>query len=70
METEKQNRKLWTMAIRPVDEPIMARLYDAAEKLGLPTTQIVRLAIREKLDRLSVEYPHINEVLPQTADCN
>lgn len=63
METPK--RQLWTLTIRPVDVPLIARLNRAAALVDQSASQLVRQAIREKLDRLAAEFPQINEAITQ-----
>lgn len=51
------------------DDEFIERLKRASAATDRPASQIVREAIREKLDQLAVEFPQINEApkAPQMA---
>ena len=51
---------IWNLKIRPQDAPLIERLRRASSIVDQPASQIVRQAIREKLDRLAAEFPQID----------
>lgn len=58
--TEEKASPIWNMKIRPVDVPLMERLRRASVIVDQPASQIMRQALREKLDRLAEQFPQID----------
>ena len=56
---------IWNLKIRPVDAPLIERLRRASLIVDQPASQIVRQAIREKLDQLAREFPQIDATATQ-----
>jgi predicted DNA-binding protein len=62
MKEKKEN--LWNFRI---GDELLDRLYRASNATDRPASQIVREAIREKLDRLAAEFPQIDPKTSQQA---
>ena len=68
MNQRPRKSTLWNF--KTTDE-LIERLRRASAATDRPASQIVREAIKEKLDELAVEFPQIDEVLlEQTATVN
>ena len=63
----KQTQTIWNLKIRPKDAPLIERLRRASLIVDQPASQIVRQAIREKLDQLAAEFPQIDATTQQEA---
>jgi predicted DNA-binding protein len=61
---KQKKETLWNF--RSSDE-LIDRLTRASAATDRPAAQIVREAIKEKLDQLALEYPQIDTPLPQQA---
>jgi len=59
--TEKKDT-IWNLRVRAIDVPLVERLNRAATIIDQPASQIVRQAIREKLDRLAMQFPQIDAI--------
>lgn len=64
MDQRPRKSTLWNFK---TSDELIERLKRASVVTDRPASQIVREAIREKLDQLAVEFPQIDAATPQQA---
>jgi predicted transcriptional regulator len=60
----KENQELWTIRARPSWKKMLDRV---AETVDRPTSQLVREAVNEKLERMAEQNPRIAEIVNEQA---